>query len=236
MRTFAKLRPVRRLGGLLWGLVFCALPGTSGAQLIFNNRPALWPSISISKDIGDKWKLAVEHSTRLRFSPFCLDEFYFQVSGKYKFSYNLTAEVNYRFSEIFNTDTRLTPAHRFSWEVEYQGHIQRWTVKVRPALQMLVSRENQMKDRDAVWAFRPKAEVEYNIRKSSLEPFAGLEFYVGRRSGERLSLYKYRLTAGLSGDLATHLKWTAFVRQQGGFFNTLLPSYSILGLELKYSL
>lgn len=217
------------------GLVFCVLPFMSTAQLMFQNRPALWPSLSVSKDLGERWKVSAEHSTRLRFMPFSLDELYLQVAGEYNLSYNLSLEMNYRFSEVYDAESRLTPAHRLSWEVEYSGHVKRWTIKVRPAVQTVMSRENQMKDRDAVWAFRPRLKVEYNIRKSSLEPFGALELYLGRRSGETFSLYKYRLTAGLSGDVTKQLKWTAFLRQQGGFFNTLLPSYSILGLELNYS-
>lgn len=215
---------------------FIVFPALLQAQLVWNNRPALWPTLAVRHKIGDRWQVQLEHSTRLRFLPFNVDESYLQIAGGYKISGNLETEANYRFSEVYDPENGFTPAHRISWELDYQGRIHRWTIGVRPAVQTVMSRENQMKDRDATWAFRPRLMVEYNIRKSSLEPFASLEFYAGRRSGETFSVYKYRLSAGLSGEWTKKIKWTGFVRQQGGFFNTLMPSYSILGIEFLYKI
>ncbi len=217
-------------------LSLCLLPFVSDAQLLFNNCPAFWPSLAVRKSFGDHWKLKAEHSTRIKFMPFAVDELYFQLGGEYQMNYNIAFEVNYRFSEVFDPETRFTPAHRISVEADYKGHIKRWGIAIHPAVQAVFSRENQMKDRDAQWAFRPKVTVDYNIAKSSLEPFVSFELYLGRRSGEQFSAYKYRLTGGLGGDLSKNIKLTGFLRQQGGFFTTASPSYTILGAELLYKL
>jgi len=230
-------RGVRSGGRLLMlGIIFCCLPVIAEAQLVFNNRPAVWPSIAVRKSFGDHWKIKAEHSTRVRFMPCRIDESYLQLAGEYQISYNISVEMNYRFSEVFDPETRFTPAHRISFEADYQSHVRRWGIAVHPAVQTVMSRESQMKDRDAAWAFRPKFTVDYNVSKSSLEPYVSLEFYMGRRSGEPFSLYKYRLSAGLSGDLSQKIKLSGYLRQQGGFFTTALPSYSILGLDLLYKL
>lgn len=228
------VRPKGRL--FIWGLIFCFLPVMADAQLIFTNRPAIWPSLAVRKSFGDRWKVQIEHSTRLRFGPCNIDESYLQLSGEYQVSYNVALEMNYRFSEVYDPETYFTPAHRFSWEADYKGHVNRFSITVHPAVQAVISREIQMKDRDAAWAFRPKFAVDYNIRKSSLEPFVSFEFYTGQRGGEQFSIYKYRMSAGLSGDFTKNIKMTGYLRQQGGFFNTSVSSYSILGLDLLYKL
>jgi hypothetical protein len=231
-------RPSFLKGILLCSVILSLLtiPGVTKAQLVFDNRPAFWPSLAIRKSFGEHWRLKAEHSTRLKFVPFAIDELYLQLGGEYQINYNFSAELNYRFSEVFDPETRFTPAHRISLEADYQGHIKRWAIAFHPAVQTVLSRENLMKDRDAQWAFRPKFTVDYNIKKSSLEPYVSLEFYMGRRSGESFGIYKYRLTGGLSGDLTKSLKLGGFVRQQGGFFTTSVPSYTILGVELLYKL
>jgi hypothetical protein len=223
---------------LLLCFLVCAvlLPSTSSAQFIFDNRPAFWPSLALRKSFGDHWKIKAEHSTRLKFMPFMVDELYLQLGGEYQINYNFAVELNYRFSDVFDPETRFTPAHRISIEGDYQGHIKRWCITVHPAVQAVFSRENQMKDRDAQWAFRPKFAVDYNVRKSSLAPFVSLEFYMGRRSGEAFSIYKYRLTGGLGGDVCKTIKLTGYVRQQGGFLSTNISSYTILGIDLLYKL
>lgn len=222
------------LAGILLALLL--MPATADAQLIFDNRPAFWPSLAIRKSFGEHWKVKAEHSTRLKFMPFAVDELYLQLGGEYQINTNFAVEINYRFSEVFDPETRFTPAHRISLEADYKGNIKRWGIAFHPAVQTVFSRENQMKDRDAQWAFRPKFTVDYNIKKSSIEPCLSLEFYLGRRSQEAFGIYKYRLTGGLSGDLTKSLKLGGFVRQQGGFLTSSVPSYTILGLELLYKL
>ena len=223
----------RMIKGLLAGMILL-LSFPASAQLINNNRAAFWPSLAIRKSFGDHWKVKIEHSTRMQFMPFTVDELYFQGGAEYELNRNFGFEVNYRFSEVYDQEIRFTPAHRVSFEGDYKGRIRRWTMNFHPAVQAVFSRENQMKDRDAQWAFRPKFELSYNVRKSSLEPFASLEFYMGRRSGEGFSVYKYRLSAGLGGDITDHIKLTGYLRQQGGFFTTNLNSFTILGADLLY--
>jgi hypothetical protein len=205
-------------------------------QFINNNRMAIWPSIAVQKDFGDHWKIKLEHSTRMKFQPFMLDECYLQAGGEYSIRYNISVEANYRFSECYSPEKYFMPEHRVSFEADFKTNIKRWNFDLHPAVQAVFGRENQQKNLNPEWCLRPKVQIDYNVAKTSLNPFGSVEFFIGRRAKAPFELYKYRLTTGLVYKLTKKIKIESFIRQQGGFNSTDYSSYTIIGMDWAFRL
>lgn len=222
---------------LLSLLMILLLAASMQAQLFFDNRPAFWPALSLRKSFGDHWRVTLEHSTRMKFSPFMLDESYIQLATEYKFNPAVAVEMNYRFSGNFDMEDGWTPAHRISAEADFRTNAKRWYFTLHPAVQWTFSREDRNSGRDFGWAIRPKMVIDYDIAKTSLEPYAALELYIGKRAPEEpFSAYKYRGTLGLDYNIKKYLGASIFIRQQGGLFNTYQRSYTIAGLEFTFKI
>lgn len=213
---------------------FCLGHFTVEGQFIFNNRPAIWPSLSIQKKIGDHWKLKAEHSTRLKFMPFMVDELYLQAGAEYAIRHNISVELNYRFSESWSPERHFMPGHRILLEADFSTNIKRLGISFHPAVQAVFSRENIMDNMNPLWCFRPKIGLKYNIRKTSLEPFGSLEVFLGRKPQSSFDIYKYRLSLGIGYKLTEHIRIDGYIRQQGGFDSNDASSYSILGVDLGW--
>jgi hypothetical protein len=221
-------------------LIFFILPFFAGqfceAQIIYDNRPAIWPSIGIRKSFGDHWRIKAEHSTRLKFRPFSVDEWYLQGGVEYAINPQISLELVYRFSEANDLEDGFMPAHRLSVEADFETHIKRFYMAFHPAVQATFGRENLMHNMNPLWCFRPKGTFKYNIAKTSLEPFMSLELFAGQRPEQSFSIYKYRASLGANYNLTDHWRFSGFLRQQGGVFTSDISSYSILGLEFTYRL
>ena len=205
------------------------------AQLIYQNRLALWPSLSVQKKIGDNWKVKLEHSTRMKFMPFMIDETYFQIGAEYQIRHNISAEINYRFSEAWSPEEHFMPAHRISLEADFSFDIKRWSFALHPAVQTVFSRANIMENLNPQWCFRPKVQVSYNIRKSKFEPLGSIELFIGRKPQYSFSAYKYRISLGAVYKITKCTHVELYLRQQGGFITNDNPSsYSILGMDWSW--
>jgi len=217
---------------LLMGF-FAVMPRHCEAQLINDNRMAVWPSLGIQKGFGEHWKIMFEHSTRMKFQPFMLDESYLQAGVEYSFRYNISVEFNYRFSECYSTERYFVPEHRLSLEPDFSTNLKRWGFALRPAVQATFGRDYIRKNINPEWCLRPRVTVDYNLRKTSLKPFVSLELFIGQQPEAQFGLYKYRLSLGVSYKLTKKLRIEGYLREQGGF-DSNTNSYSILGVDLSW--
>ena len=206
------------------------------AQVINDNRPAIWPSISVKKSLGDHWRFRLEHGTRFLFRPYSTDKVYFQTGAEYLIRHNIGIELYYRFSFDNDPDEGWTLGHRISAEADFETNIKRVHLFFHPTVQTTFSHDNTADHMNPLWCYRIKGVVKYNIPKSSLEPFGSMEVFLGRRSHEAFSAYKYRVALGLSGNLTKKISMSGSLLQQGGFFTSSVNSVSVLNLEWSYKL
>jgi hypothetical protein len=215
------------------GSFFGAIPDMN-AQVINDNRPAIWPSITLKKSVGEHWRFRVEHGTRFQFRPYFTDKIYIQAGGAYLIRHNIGLELGYRFAFDNDLDDGMIPSHRISVEADLETNIKRLYLIFHPTVQTTFSRANRKDNINPLWCYRAKGVFKYDIAKTSIEPFAYLEVFLGRRPQASFTAYKYRVAIGLSGDLTKKLSMSGSLLQQGGFFNTDLNSASVLNLEWSY--
>lgn len=200
------------------GLLLAAVCGTSTPTLAQSSDFGVWTDVGVTKKFNKHWSLEAEAGLRTRDNSKETDRWSLGVSGAYKFNSYVKLSAGYDLlydhrekKETFHKDgttNKLTPAywwprHRFYADVTGSYSLGRLGLSLRERYQYTYRAKAKNKKYDAdddEWEdvkskssnlLRSRLEVDYNIRKCPLTPFASVELFHGEGG-----LQKTRYTVG----------------------------------------
>ncbi len=214
---------------LIYMLFLFAVPMFVHAQ---ENDFGMIYSIGATKKIDKKWSVGAEAELRTRNDARTVDHLTAAVEGSYKFTTWLKLSAQYKFlsdrreEKLKQWDTYrpsyFTPKHRVSVSLTGDVKVDRFKLSLRERWQYTY-RPEKITDRyvfaDDVWeddvvsskahnTLRSRFQVEYDIAKCKIDPFASVEIY------NSMAIERTRLTVGAEYKLAKKHVFEIYYRYQ----------------------
>ena len=154
----------------------------------------LWGDLSASYKISSKIGIQGELGLRTRENTQLLKQYYAETGVNYQISKRFDALINYRFTDYHVLGK--TSIHRLSADLSYDNKWKRFAYKIRVRYQQewfLSNYSNEYSEQ----LIRTKLSVKYNIKKTKLEPFLGIEHFLGLNGKNAFLSTALRISAGV---------------------------------------
>jgi hypothetical protein len=180
-----------------------------------------WSKAEVQYKLHKKLSSSLSQGYRLRENASLPDKGFTTLSLVYKLDKNLKVGLGYRLNENFDLDQKVSFQNRFFTDVYLRKKSKRWLFKNRLRYQ----NQNQKH------TIRNKLGASYNLRKTSLEPFAAAEVFYSLNL-----ISKLRYTLGASYPISKKLSLDLFYRIQDEINIDKPTDLYILGTALKFKI
>jgi len=163
----------------------------------------LWYEANAEYNIVKKLRFDFEASIRTDKNASRIEKFYFEPGLRYKFNDYFAAGIYYRLTEQRETIDKsegiyeFHPRHR--WFVQLKGSlpVNRFTLSARYRFQeQFKTYIEDAGDEIPAWANRLRLELDYDIKKLPLKPYANVEMQIGLFSPDDILIEEWRYIAG----------------------------------------
>jgi len=187
-----------------------------------------WIKAEVAKEIVNKLELSV--SPQVRFlEKFELDEYFFDTNLEYKISKHIDIGAGYRLGNNINKKGETESFGRYNLDLKTDYSINRFHPRFRVRF---TNADDFGDENDNIKYLRYRIELEYNIKKSNLEPYVLYELY---HNLQKNKLRKGRFESGLMYKINKHHRINAFFRLHD-YLKSNRESIIILGLSYKLDL
>jgi hypothetical protein len=138
----------------------------------------MWTSATVSKDLFKKLNLSLTEEARFENNISRFDQMVSEVNLKYSIIKGVKARVTYRYTNVNSLANGWYNRQRFACALMFDTDIQRFNVSLRPEYQLdYKGFVNEDKDMLTIKHLRTKLELQYNINKTPLMPYAYYELF-----------------------------------------------------------
>lgn len=183
-----------------------------------------WIELEFTKKFLKDFEFSIIPEFRLQ-DNFTMDEYIFEGKLSYEPFKYLDLAASYRLNTNVKTKGNEV-SHSLVFDATGKIKIERFKASLRTRF----SNETDSGDNPlSVYYFRPRIKLQYNIRKTKIEPYISYELFQNLKEKD---LYKGRFDAGLSRDIGKMHKVGLYYRLQDYF--DLRDTIHILGINYQF--
>ena len=202
--------------------LFCSLIAFSQ-----ENDFQTWSSFTISKKIIKKTDVTLKTGLRLRENSSLYSKKFADIKLKRNLDKRVVLALGYRYAKNWNNSFDISTAHRVYTDINYKNKlIQRISYSVRNRLQ------SQSDVSGSKFTFRQKFSLEYNVRKSKLDPCIETEYFCRLADG----INKIRSTISITYPIFKDIDFDLAYRIQNDLNVTNPETLFIFEGKISYNL
>ena len=202
--------------------LFCSLIAFSQ-----ENDFQTWSSFTISKKIIKKTDVTLKTGLRLRENSSLYSKKFADIKLKRNLDKRVVLALGYRYAKNWNNSFDISTAHRVYTDINYKNKlIQRISYSVRNRLQ------SQSDVSGSQFTFRQKFSLEYNVRKSKLDPCIETEYFCRLADG----INKIRSTISITYPIFKDIDFDLAYRIQNDLNVTNPETLFIFEGKISYNL
>lgn len=202
------------------------------AQMVMVRDFQFWPSVGISKSIGDHWSVSIEEQLRLEQDATQMDEFLTHLGVNYSPWKGIRIGLGARGIRHLTNSGDYENRVRLNLDVRFRYEIDRLDLTYRARYQ------TRWDEDEVLWLnrFRNRVQVDYNIAKCKFDPFAYVELFLNTPGREILGYNGFRLAAGVNWKISKSHRikpFYMFEREVGDYYPV---TFHRLGLNYELRL
>ena len=186
-----------------------------------------WHSVSLNKKIIKQTSLSLKTGLRLRENSNLYAKQFTDVKIKRKYNKRISYAIGYRYIIKWDIALNISDQNRFYGDVNYKNKFsKRFTYSVRNRCQ------NQGYSYDYKMTLRQKFELDYNVKKTKLNPSISAEYFLNFEDG----INKLRSAFALAYPFSKSLDFELAYRIQQEFYANNPQTLFIFEGKLAYDL
>lgn len=197
-----------------------------------------WNSLSVKKKINKKFTLYGEQEMRFRNNASILDKSVTELGGAYSINKYVKLKTTYRLTYNNDMEDGVYFDNRLYFDLVLKKKFDRFKFSFRERYQQNFAVEND--DEFSYYNFRylrHQLSLEYNLPKTSIEPFCAAELYQSLNNPIQNGIDKQRYTLGVLFPINKSIAFKIYYRfQKNAKLYTKEKNDYILGLGVKFDL